>query len=307
MKRLLTILTAFAIIACICGCTSDATLSPETTEIPASTKAPEPTETPESTPVPVLSTDDITKLTASLQYRATGKEIFTFASADPEYATIQGGYFNGVKFYIAAVHQNEEGYEFARILVLDKDGTVLRESEPLPLDHANNITFNTKLNMLVVTHCQSPDEKYDYYSMVDPDTFEITETDYLCSPFFAIAYCPEKDMYASGEWGGQTLDLWRGDLYQLTSKSVEAPETLSQGMFCDADAIYFVRSSQNGYKAEIRMYDWYLRFIRSIELELPDGVEPESINIVEGKTYVVGTNWNTRRGVCYILHFDAAE
>lgn len=111
-------------------------------------------------------------------------------------------------------------------------------------------------------------------------------------------------MYASGEWAGGTLDIWDGELYLLKSVSVEQPGSLSQGVFCDNEYIYFVRSSQNGYQAEIRIYDYDCNLKWAIPLEVGEGVEPENINIVKGKTYVMGNDWTNRCGAVYVLDFE---
>ena len=186
---------------------------------------------------------------------------------------------------------------------MDLQGQKLAESDPLPLDHANNLTYNPKLGLLVVTHCSSEDGHYYRYSTVDPATFEIKHTADLPYPFFAMAYSPELDRYASGEWGGGTLDTWDGDLNPLLHQEVEAPGSLSQGVFCDAEGIYFVRSSQNGFPSEIRIYNWRLSLERTVPIALSGGIEPENINLVDGRVYIVANDWTRRCGVLYALTF----
>lgn len=246
----------------------------------------------------------IQKLEVDKEYKATAVKLFTFTPEDPHYFIMQGGYFDGKNFYVAMIKKDSSGYELAKIHVLDKDGNIVRVSEPLELDHANNITYNPKKKMLLVSHCQSVDGHYYRYSFVDPETLKITETADLPKPFFSMAYSKGKDMYASGEWAGQTLDIWDGELNLLKAVSVEQPGSLSQGVFCDNNYIYFVRSSQNGYQAEIRIYDYECNLIWAVPLDVPDGVEPENINIFNGKTYVMGNDWTNGCGVAYVLKFE---
>lgn len=234
-------------------------------------------------------------------YKAVGEEIFRFSSSDSEYHTIQGGCIVNGQFVVAIVKKDEEGYEKTRLVVMEMDGTVVRESEPMNLDHCNNLTYNKKIDKILASHCQSPDKHYNRYSLVDPKTFEITETKDLEYPFFSMAYCEKLDKYASGEWSGQTLDIWDGQLNNIMNEDVTTPNSLSQGVFCDEFGIYFVRSSQNGYEAEIRHYDWNTRLARTIPLKLQDSIEPESINIVGDDIYVIGTDWDKKEGVCFKL------
>ena len=246
-------------------------------------------------------------LRSDVTYTASAEKLFTFRSSDPEYYTVQGGYFNGEYFYVAEILHGADGHEKVRILELDIDGELLRESDPLLLDHANNISYVPKWDSLLVTHCQAPEGHNARYSLVDPETFEITETDDLEYPFFAMAYCPSNDRFASGEWSGQTLDVWDGDMNPLLHRDVEYPGSLSQGVFANAEGIWFVRSSRNGYPAEIRVYDWDLNLLHEIPLKLSGNIEPESINIVDGEIYVIGTDWSKHVGTAFLVELTPEE
>ncbi len=246
-------------------------------------------------------------LRSGVTYTATAEKLFTFHSSDPQYYTVQGGYFDGTSYYVAVIRRDAEGHEKVRILELDEWGDVLRESDPLLLDHANNISFVPKRNALLVTHCQAPEGHNARYSLVDPETFEILETEDLEYPFFAMAYCPENDRFASGEWAGQTLDVWDGEMTPILHLDVEYPGSLSQGVCAKAEGIWFVRSSQNGYPAEIRVYDWDLNLIHEIPIALTGNIEPESINIVDGEVYVIGTDWQKRVGTAFLIGFVPEE
>ena len=89
----------------------------------------------------------------------------------------------------------------------------------------------------------------------------------------------------------------------LFAVDVERPGSLSQGVFCDETGVYFVRSSQNGFSSEIRVYDWDGRLVRTIPVEIDGNVEPENINIVNGETLVLGNNWNRWCGEAFILEY----
>ncbi len=259
--------------------------------------------------MPVTETMDPRALTPGTAYEGKGEELFTFMPAEPTHYVVQGAHFDGTYYYVAESNGTENNPEMVRIHVMDKNGVTLRYSDPLPLDHANNLTYNAKRNTLVATHCQSADGHFNRYSMVDPETFAITEVGDRPAPFFAMAYSAERDMYASGEWSGQRLDIWNGDINHLRGVDVDEPGSLSQGVFCDGDYIYFVRSAQNGYPSELRIYNWDCALVQSVPLDLggdgPEDIEPENINIVDGVAYVMCNDWVRACGVVYKVTFRA--
>ena len=265
------------------------------------------TETDSGTEDEAYSITNIHSLDRTKKYVAKGEELFVFKLKDTNYYIIQGGYFDGEYYYVAAIKKYEDGYEDAKILCMDAEGRRLRESDALPLDHANSITYNDKIDKLVVAHCHSVDGHYYRYSFIDPKTLTVTETADKSYPFFAIAYSPEKEMYASGEWGGEAIDIWNSDFEHVKSVAVSQPGSLSQGVDCDGEGIYFVRSEQNGYPAEIRIYNWNCKLYCKVVLDLPDGVEPENISVIDGEVFVVGTDWNRRCGVAYKIAFELSE
>lgn len=249
------------------------------------------------------STTDIHDLDDTCTYTAQCKEIFTFCATDSKFNVIQGGYFDGEQFYIAANYKMEDGEEQTTILVLNKEGELLRESPPLPLEHANNITYNQNINRLVVSHCQSKNGHGNRYSLVDPQTFAITDLGENEYTFFSLTYSPEKNMYASGRAAGKILDVWDGNLNHMKSMTVECPASMAQGAFCDNQGIYFLRAAQNGLVSEIRIYDWMCNLVRTIPLVHAEHIEPENINIAGNTVYVICNDWKRNCGVAYTLTF----
>ena len=235
-------------------------------------------------------------------YTAVGTRLFDYGSDDPAYSVRQGAYFDGKYLYAAAVSHPEGAPETARIMVIDAKGKKKKESGPLPLDHANCITYVPGEGLLV-SHCQSDDGHYNRYSIVSLKNLKVTETKDLEHPFFSMAYAPDVGKYASGEWSGEAIDVWDRDLKCVLHRNVEMPATLSQGVFADKEGIYFVRSSQNGYGSELRVYNWECELLRVIPLELEGNIEPESINIVDGKMYVTGNDWGLGVGALFLIEF----
>ncbi len=250
-----------------------------------------------------IDTYKITDLRSELCYEAYPEELFTFGCTEPEYRIIQGSVFDGKTYYVA-VNAMKDGQESTKILVMDKAGVILRESPVLLLDHANAMSFSPE-NKLFVTHCQSPDEHYNRYSLVDPETFEIIKTADLEKPFFAMAYCPKTERFGSGQWSGQTLNVWDKELNLLKNADVEKPLSLSQGVCCNENGLFFIRSDKDGAPSEIRHYSWELELVRSVKANFKEGVEAEDISIADGEVYVVANDSLEKCGVAYKMHFKA--
>ena len=254
---------------------------------------------------PVIRTGDIRELEPERDYTALGNELFRFEPADPVYRIVQGGYFDGERWYIAMLNNSDpDGWEKVKIQVMDSKGTLLRVSEPLSIDHANNLTYLPDEGVLFSSNCQSPDKHYAVYSKIDPVSLTVTESGELPYPFFSMAYSPEKEMFASGEWAGQTLDIWNRNLELVMRRDVECPASTSQGVFCDANAIYFVRSGNGKARSEIRIYDWSLNLVRVLPVALGGDYEPENINIVGGKTYIVSNNLTWTGGIVFDVTYQ---
>ncbi len=251
------------------------------------------------------------------KYTAEPVEWFRFNSVNEKNRIVQGGCFTGNSFIIAFL-ENDEADSRIILAEIGTDGNIIRTSEPLDLAHANNIAYNVHRGRLIVSHCQQnvrkdePD-RYSTYSFVDPRTFEITETDELKRPFFSIGYSFERGLFGAGEWAGGTVDVYADYYYSgqsillLKNINVEIPKTLSQGVWCDDTGIWFVRSSQDGYPCEIRIYDWENC---KLKFEIPINnmdIEPESINIYGDEVYIVCNNKEYNGGIVYKLNFNETE
>ncbi|MBQ4289999.1 MAG: hypothetical protein II719_02275 [Clostridia bacterium] len=303
MKKTFLSLILWTLAALLLGCGANGTPSPKESGDTAADAGPDEVTLPEEDST-ISPPSPFSTLERGVGYTAKPTLQFRFRSADPDFWAIQGGCHVGEQFLIAAVSKDEAGYQAARILRLDSDGNLLEESDPLPLDHANEITYNPKIGSLLVTHCQSPDGHYYRYSLVNPETFEITKTEDLEWPFFAMAYSPERDAYASAEWAGETLDYWDGELTHLRSSSVRKPGSLAQGVFCDAWGVYFVRSAQDTYGSEFRVYDWEGEFVKSVPIVWDGNIEPETLCIINGTVYVIANDWDQNCGAVYTVSFE---
>ena len=199
------------------------------------------------------------------------------------HSIVQGGTFDGTYYYVAMIN-NQADPETTYLFKFDSHGNLVRKSPKLMLDHANDITYVKKWNALLVSHCQSSDGHYYRYSLVNPDTFAIIKTEDLPNPFFGMDYCEQRDSFVSARWGGDTIDLWNGDLTPQQAFQVETPPGTSQGVAADANYLYFARYNPN----TVQVYDWDGNLSFSIPLDMEG--EPEHISIIDGIMYIGGNN-----------------
>lgn len=214
------------------------------------------------------------------------EHILTFDAPENLFDTVQGGTFDGEYYYIAFVNSYLP-YETAIIVKYDKDGNEVKRSEVLPLDHANSITMLENGN-LMVAHCQSPDEHYYRYSIIDKDSFEIIETKDLNEPFMSIAYCKETKCFVSGEWNGDKMNVYGENLNLLYSFNVNFRDSFPQSYFCTKDVIYAIRCFNDGsFHNYIYAYSYEGKTLLEYKLNIPRLTEAEAISVVDNEVYVI--------------------
>lgn len=234
---------------------------------------------------------DSAKFTLKPGHRYVGhvEPIFEYSVYD-NHTIIQGGTFEGRYYYVATINKYVDP-ETCYIYKYDLTGKLLKRSKKLVLDHANDITYVKKWNALLVSHCQSKDGHYYRYSLVNPDTFTIIKTEDLPKPFFGMDYCERRDSFASAEWSGCPIDIWKGDLSHQESFYVKETGNTPQGVATDENYVYFVQSNTNS----VQVYDWEGNHSFEILLDTQND-EPEHISIVDGVMYIGGNNTNYTGG-----------
>lgn len=250
---------------------------------------------------------DISKIDVCKEYRGRGEKLTVLKTADEIYDNTQGCYYDGKTAVQAFTKRNDAGLETAILCVYDSEGNLLKYSGDLDIHHANNVTFIPEKNAYHVSHCQG--EIYNIffrYSLVDADTLKVTETKDLEYPFFSMAYSPEMKRFASGEWGGETLDVWDCEFNNILHTGVEGPLSLSQGVWCDSRGIWFVRSKQNGVSDEIRWYDWNCKLNKVIGLT-DVGIEPEAISVIGDNVYVISRTAAGEAGIYRIVFSEIKD
>lgn len=221
---------------------------------------------------------------------STAEKLLTVKIPAETIKTVQGGYTDGTYHYQAFIQKDNASNEQNNIVKIVKTelatGEVVKTSPDLPLNHANDITYNPKIDKLVVVH-NNPNRTH--VSLIDPETLELVETKKIPYSIYSIEYNESRDQYVVGLSGGQSFTFLDGNLERISGLKAAKPTArtngyTTQGVTADDNYIYFVLYNQN----VITVYDWDFNFVTLIEMDLGK-VEPENLSIVGNDLYVVTT------------------
>ena len=224
-------------------------------------------------------------LASSDYWMADVEELGVIPNPDSQCKTKQGGWTDGVYYYQIFIKKDTASDEENNIVKLVKynieTGEVVKTSENLGLNHANDLTYNPKRNIFVAVH-NNPNRKK--LSIIDPETFEVVDTVTLECKIFSLDYNAERDQYVIGIAGGQKFRFLNAD-FTYADDVIHQPTTLSkgyttQGVSCDENYIYFVLYNQNC----ITVYDWNGNFISYVKLNISG--EPENLSVVGNEIYI---------------------
>lgn len=259
---------------------------PQESEWQADTDTPITTETAEISIQPDESRAEVhlwQALTEPHALRARSRQVARMVPPS-DCKTAQGGWFDGRYWYQLMIGKDtasNEAHNIVRLCKVDVEtGETVRISDPLPLNHANDLTYNNRNNLLIAVH-NNPNRKL--VSLIDPETLTVTETVSLPCKIYSLAYCPERDQYVAGLAGGQTFCLLDAQFRQVAGPFKPTEDTtgyITQGVACDARFIYFVLYKQN----VITVYDWNGNHIRTLPITVSG--EPENITQSGGSLYV---------------------
>ncbi len=206
------------------------------------------------------------------------------------FTAAQGAATDGTYFY-NVLKKNDNGYE-TDIIVKSKvsDFSEVKVSEVMGLDHANDMAYDSKRNLLVI-----PNMLGKIITRIDPETLTIhSEVDApLPGTPWAIAYNAKRDCYVIAA-GGRLCITDENFVPKTSFPTVSSSKPqVGQGMDADDNFIYMPLSpSSEGNKYNVIMvYDWNGNFVREVPLEVT--IETETILHFEDQYYM---NFNVGGG-----------
>ena len=180
---------------------------------------------------------------------ANFKILFEYKGRDG-FTTSQGAATDG-KYAYVVMKKKEGGTETDRIVKINMTTwDIVAESDELPLDHGNDMTYDPNKNRLVVTNMLN-----NIISVIDPETLTIVERAVPNYGSWGIGYIDGSSEYAFLASGGLTVT--DKDFNVIRSSPFEPADGYTgQGM--DADSQYaYVPFSPNAGKSNniIQIYD----------------------------------------------------
>ena len=166
---------------------------------------------------------------------------------------LQGGIKVGNYLYAAYVNTNNDELKNKIGWIVKYDpatGKELARSEQLNLGHANDITYNSKLDRLVLAHCSPVGNQV---SIINYETLTIEQTYYISKSIYCIDYNATEDKYVVGllgdQYAEQSFQILNSNLTPIGNESVETPYAppedaafknyITQGCTSDDAYIYF--------------------------------------------------------------------
>ncbi len=197
----------------------------------------------------------VKKGSSAFNYRvAAGEKLYG-------YDTLQGACANKGYAYLTLYNRNVENCKIVKVRIKTRE--VVKVSAPLPVYHANCLTYNTKINRLVATCCRVKDKRAVF---IDP--VKLTVTSYRdiqltgnikglpsrvrrnYKGFTAIAYNSQKNCYVGRLRGDNNVIIFNVNFVPVRYVVLQGKQTalLNQGMDSYGNYIYDVRSFKGSHK-----------------------------------------------------------
>lgn len=271
MIILLAMLLAMLVL---CGCSEEPVVETQPTETEPVMQETEPEET---LPFPFTS-EQFLKIKDCLNYAPTAKcvgvkdngQFCEVRDPDGQVEVMQGGCTDGEFFYFAMEGSNltigDTMHKKAhKIFKVDsKTWEIVDYSELIPLDHANSMCYNGKLDLLLVANCNDVNTADDLdntkaVTFIDPDTLEVVDVKYLDIAINAIDYNETYDLYVVGIKGSAaSFAILDANFMELGYYEGHNVGLGAQDVGCDDNYIFVGNSgvTTNPGMEVVKVYDW---------------------------------------------------
>lgn len=197
--------------------------------------------------------------------------------AEEGFSVLQGGCTDGTYGYY--VMNNQDYYPYInRVYKVDlATMEIVQVSQTLELQHANSITYNSKLGKLI---CVNYDPDKTTLTYIDPKTLTVTGTTKADFNVLSLSYCKERDAYAAGTRGTFDWFALDGNLKVKDYYDSVQTDSVKQEVETYKDKIIFSMSGPE----MLYVYNWEGEFLYSIDMELY--IEIENLVFYEDVAYV---------------------
>lgn len=195
------------------------------------------------------------------------------------YHVQQGSATDGEYAYTILENQRESLCSIWKINMAD--WSVAETRYEMDLDHGNDMTYNSRLNQLIVVHNKP---NYTHLSFIDPGTLEVVERREMKYRMYAIAYEEASDRYVIGISGSYDFLILDSEFNRLARINGKDTGLVKQGVDCDENYIYFPQCTSDSTTNVVMVYDWDGNFVTKIRVKAFQ--EIESMFHVDDEWYI---------------------
>lgn len=173
--------------------------------------------------------------------------IFNYRGKDG-FSTAQGAATDG-KYAYVVMKKKEDNVETDRVVKIDMETLqIVLESKEMPLDHANDMTYDPVKKRLVVVNMLN-----NLISIIDPETLELVEQKTPAYGTWGVGYIDGAEQYAFLAYGSPSgLVITDSDFAPIrSSKLADTTGYIGQGMDADAKYAYVPLSPDSGARDNI--------------------------------------------------------
>lgn len=220
------------------------------------------------------------------------------------YAVMQGACSDGT--YMYALLENKgifvdgEKRSYCMLFKIDlATWEIVAQSEGLPVDHGNGLTYNSNTNQLVVAHCQRLTKGV---SFIDPETLTVIDTIEIDRAITSITYNDIRDQYVIMVKGTRDFAILDADFNEVAYYTGVETGLSNQNISCDDDYIYLLHTGTNSNFSGVEVFlcfDWEGNYCGAYRLK--NYSEVEALIHVNGTVYA---SFYTSGGRFYRLNFD---
>lgn len=314
-KRIKQLLAGLLLGVTLCGCQ----MNPAPTETTVPTVGTTPTATEVTYPYD-FTNEDFFYVKDYLNYIPTAElsgvkedgSYFQLLSYEG-FTVMQGGCTDGKYCYFYLSNTNylyQEGLamECGMIFKVDmKTWEIVKQSEPLPLSHGNGMTYNPKLDRIIVSYCNdyghTEEDETKMIGFVDPETLELVESKNIGIQLTSIEYNEKRDLYVIGAKNNPAaftvLDANFVELGYYPGNNVGLG---TQDVGCDDNYIFVGNSGveSNPGMEVVKVYNWDGDYVGMYRVG--SVTEQEAIFNYDGKYYI--TFFTGSGGRLFEINFD---
>lgn len=220
------------------------------------------------------------------------QEIVAEFPAKNGFKVVQGGCCSD-KYIYQLMHNNTT--DLSALYVIDPTTwTVVNHKDNLPVDHGNDMCWNSKTNELIVLHGMPNKSLLSFY---DPETLEFKRTVDVKKELFSIEYDKSENCYYAGIAGAKTFVKFSSNFRKLKTLKMSNNDYTQQGMTIVGDNLYFVFWKENSF----RIYNKKGGFVKEYLFPV-NFAEPENAFVFGDALYIVYNKTDYTGGLIYRLN-----